>query len=88
MCTFTYVIENKVYKRDVRFIPGKFSSFRLMGYISSHGANACVYTAYAVCLLMGLGCAWFARKKGQFLAGNGTRKALPLTFNFIASGKY
>jgi len=58
-----------------------------MGYLSDHAANACLYTTYAGVLLIGFAAVWLGRGKGQFLAGNGTRSALPLTFNFIASGK-
>lgn len=59
-----------------------------MGFISNHAANACMYTGYAGVLLIGLFGCWWGYNKHQFLSGNGTRRAIPLTFNFIASGKY
>lgn len=59
-----------------------------MGYLSDHAANACMYTSYAAVLIMGLAAAWYSRKRGQFLSANGTRTAIPLTFNFVASGKF
>lgn len=59
-----------------------------MGGLSDHASNACIYTAYAGVLLIGFGAVWYGRGKGQYLASNRKRSALPLTFNFIASGKY
>lgn len=60
---------------------------RRPNYISDHAANACIYTALAVCLVFGLLVSYALRKSKHFLEGNGTRTALPLAFNFIASGK-
>lgn len=59
-----------------------------MGVISDHASNACIYTGYAVALIMGVVGAWWGRGYGQYLSGNGTRSWGPLTLNFVASGKY
>lgn len=59
-----------------------------MGSLSDHAANACIYAAYGGVLVIGLFAVWYGRGKGQYLASNRKRSAFPLTFNFIASGKY
>ncbi|KAH3683425.1 hypothetical protein WICPIJ_005582, partial [Wickerhamomyces pijperi] len=40
---------------------------------------------YAALLVSGLAIGWFVRDKATFLSANGTQKAIPLSFNFIAS---
>lgn len=58
-----------------------------MGEPSTQASNAVMYLTYGAFLVMGLAVAWRFRNKGNFLSGNGTQKALPLAFNFVASGK-
>ncbi|KAB5547173.1 hypothetical protein GE09DRAFT_967196 [Coniochaeta sp. 2T2.1] len=60
-----------------------------MGKPSFEASNAVIYVTYGAFLVLGTGIAWRMRgqSKGDFLAGNRTQSALPLTLNFIASAK-
>lgn len=57
-----------------------------MGYPSTQASNAVIYLTYGAFLVLGITISLIYRKKGQFLSGNGTQKAIPLSFNFVASG--
>ncbi|KAK4242046.1 hypothetical protein C8A03DRAFT_29790 [Achaetomium macrosporum] len=58
-----------------------------MGQPSFQASNAIIWVTYGAFLILGTGIAWKFRNqsKGEFLAGNRTQTALPLTLNFIAS---
>ncbi|KAI1176356.1 hypothetical protein F4777DRAFT_546726 [Nemania sp. FL0916] len=58
-----------------------------MGQPSFAASNAIIYVTYGAFLLLGTGLAWRMRNqsKTDFLASNGTQKALPLALNFIAA---
>ncbi|KAJ2990513.1 hypothetical protein NUW58_g2913 [Xylaria curta] len=58
-----------------------------MGQPSYEASNAIIYVTYGAFLILGIGLAWRMRNqpKSDFLAGNGTQKALPLALNFIAA---
>lgn len=59
--------------------------------ISNAAANGIIYGTYGLLLIVGVGIALSYMKFQQtrdFLSANGTRTAIPLALNFIASGKY
>ncbi|PKS09362.1 hypothetical protein jhhlp_003976 [Lomentospora prolificans] len=57
-----------------------------MGQPSFEASNAIIYVTYGIFLIMGTGIAWkMSKSKDSFLSGNGTQKALPLAFNFVAA---
>lgn len=59
-----------------------------MGHLSDPAAHGIVWPTYVVLLVSALAIAYWKRmdKKESFLSANGTQKALPLAFNFVASG--
>ncbi|KAK9448713.1 uncharacterized protein V1518DRAFT_433745 [Limtongia smithiae] len=57
-----------------------------MSDISHHASNACIYTTYAAFLILGLAVAWKFRNSKEFLASLKSQAAVPLAFNFLASG--
>lgn len=60
-----------------------------MGQPSFAASNAIIYVTYGFFLILGTSIAWKMRKQPNtdFLSGNRTQTALPLAFNFIASGE-
>ncbi|KAL2209281.1 hypothetical protein CC79DRAFT_1332501 [Sarocladium strictum] len=60
-----------------------------MGQPSTEASNAVIYLTYGAFLVMGTGIAWRFKDQSaaHFLSSNGTQTALPLAFNFIASGR-
>lgn len=58
-----------------------------MGYISDHASNACIYTGYAGVLIIGLVGVYLGTNKAEFLSANGKKRGIPLSLNFVASGK-
>ncbi|KAK9376869.1 uncharacterized protein V1513DRAFT_429694 [Lipomyces chichibuensis] len=57
-----------------------------MAIPSTLASNACIYTTYGVFLVFGLLVAWKFSNRKEFLAAIKSQRALPLAFNFIASG--
>ncbi|QOU21579.1 hypothetical protein BRETT_001304 [Brettanomyces bruxellensis] len=58
--------------------------------LSFAASNAITYVTYGVMLITGVAIALYHAKfktTKDFLCSNGTRKALPLALNFIASGE-
>ncbi|PFH58384.1 hypothetical protein XA68_13748 [Ophiocordyceps unilateralis] len=60
-----------------------------MGQPSVVASNAIIYTTYAAFLVLGTAVGWRmrgrARSTGELLSSNGSKSALPLALNFIAS---
>ncbi|KAG0680911.1 hypothetical protein C6P42_004569 [Pichia californica] len=61
--------------------------------LSFQASNAIVYLSYGAMLVSGVAIAVYQLRKNkngktEFLSSNGTRTGLPLSLNFIASGKY
>ncbi|KAK9333153.1 hypothetical protein V1520DRAFT_271044 [Lipomyces starkeyi] len=57
-----------------------------MAIPSTQISNACIYTTYGVFLVFGLLVAWKFSNRKEFLAAIRSQPAIPLAFNFIASG--
>ena len=57
-----------------------------MGILSAVTANAIIWPTYMVLLISASAIAYWKRDSKSFLSSNGTQKALPLAFNFVASG--
>lgn len=60
--------------------------------LSFQASNAIIYLSYGFMLVSGVAIAVYQLKrtkmgKSEFLSSNGTRSGLPLSLNFIASGK-
>ncbi|KAF4583000.1 urea transporter [Ophiocordyceps camponoti-floridani] len=58
-----------------------------MGIPSVVASNAIIYTTYGAFLLLGTAVAWRVRGSGagELLSSNGSKTAIPLALNFIAS---
>lgn len=61
--------------------------------LSSQASNAIIYLSYGAMLVFGVIIAVFQVKKGskgknEFLCLNGSSTGIPLSLNFIASGKH
>lgn len=57
-----------------------------MGSLSFQASNGIIWPTYVVMLLGASVIAYWKRDSKTFLSANGTQKALPLAFNFVASG--
>lgn len=55
------------------------------GTLSYKAANAIIWPTYMVLLFSATAIAYWKRDSKSFLSANGTQKALPLSFNFVAS---
>ncbi|CEP63313.1 uncharacterized protein LALA0_S07e07294g [Lachancea lanzarotensis] len=56
-----------------------------MGELSNKAANAILWPTYVVVLVSACLVAYWFRDSKTFLSANGTQKAIPLAFNFLAS---
>lgn len=57
-----------------------------MGNLSFDASNAIIWPTYGIMLIVASGLAFWRRDSKSFLCANGTQKAMPLAFNFVASG--
>ena len=57
-----------------------------MGHLSIPAAHAIIWPTYGVLLITASMVAYWKRDSKTFLSANGTQKAIPLAFNFVASG--
>ncbi|CCD24262.1 uncharacterized protein NDAI_0C06030 [Naumovozyma dairenensis CBS 421] len=57
-----------------------------MGSLSQLTSNAIIWPTYMILLITASIVAYWKRDSKAFLSANGTQKALPLAFNFVASG--
>ncbi|SCU85783.1 LANO_0C05336g1_1 [Lachancea nothofagi CBS 11611] len=57
-----------------------------MGHLSFQAANGIIWPTYAVVLISACALAYWKRDSKSFLSANRTQKAIPLAFNFVASG--
>lgn len=57
-----------------------------MGHLSDKAAHAIIWPTYGLLLITASMVAYWKRDSKTFLSANGTQKALPLAFNFVASG--
>lgn len=57
-----------------------------MGSLSFQASNGIIWPTYVLLLLSASAVAYWKRDSKTFLSANGTQKALPLAFNFVASG--
>lgn len=56
------------------------------GLLIARTSHAIVWTTYMVLLVSASALAYWKRDSKTFLSANGTQKAIPLAFNFVASG--
>lgn len=64
----------------------QFKNWHSMGSLSFQASNGIIWPTYVVLLLSASAVAYWKRDSKTFLSANGTQKALPLAFNFVASG--
>lgn len=57
-----------------------------MGHLSFPAANGILWPTYIILLVSASAVAYYKRDQKTFLSANGTQKAIPLAFNFVASG--